>query len=515
MKKHFLLVALVVVNLIIGLVALPGFGESEDELSLHWYGEKSIQLAESLIGVKAHVVKESPRQGSHGPAFIMVVVLLRNLFLSQGTPVEKMYFSHYLYFITFQIGVVSLYFLARRWVSEAAAFGTALFFSTQPLLVGHAFINAVDIVFMSLLTANAVLGLQMVDHEEKTFPVTGRAFSDGIRSFLRQFLRADVWLAGILLGFSSAIRIAAPLIGIVVLAYILVCRKWQRLPRFFAYGLLAFFFMFVFWPYLWPDPIGRLIQAISTSANYPDLHLTLFRGVVVEARQTPRSYLPVLLAVQLTETTLLLILVGAVAILKKLRWDLVVLILIWFGLPVTAIIGMRVNLFNNFRHVFFILPPLFLLAGLGLEWLWTLIRRPLVYYLVLALLLLPALYANIALYPYQYIYYNQIVGGVRGAYRVFELDYWDLAFMEAQTYINQNADANANVFAGGSKQTASTFARADLVFNAFGAKKTTLNNYDYMIVTTAGNADESFAKFPTVFTVELQGVPLVYVMKPK
>jgi hypothetical protein len=518
MTKHLALVVLVLVNLIAGLFALPGFGESMDELSQHSYAERTIEAVKSLVStgtVPSYFFEEEPKQGSHGPAFIMVVTLLRNLFLPEGTAVEKLSFSHFLYFTIFQVGMVSLFFLARRWVSEVAAFGTALLFSTQPLLLGHAFMNPKDVVFMSLLTASAALGLWIVDRDGKSFRSTGRPLSDGLRSFFRQFLCADVWLAGLVLGFSSAVRIAAPLIGVVVLVYILLSQKWQGLPRFLAYGLIAFFSMIVFWPYVWPDPLGRLIESSAYSAYYPDVHLTLFKGVLVDSQHIPRSYLPVLLMVQLTETTLLLMLIGVFSILKKFSWNLVTLILIWFALPAAGIVLLRVSLYNNFRQVFFILPPLFLIAGLGLDWLLTLIRRPVARFLLLFLILLPGLYANIRLYPYQYVYYNQLVGGVSGAYRVFELDYWSLAFKEAQSYINQTAGVNANIFVGNSKPSAQTFARRDLIFNAFGGRRKNWEKYDFIIVSTAANSDEKFAEFLTVFVVERDGVPLVYVKKPQ
>jgi 4-amino-4-deoxy-L-arabinose transferase-like glycosyltransferase len=420
-----------------------------------------------------------------------------------------------MYFVLFQVGVVSLYFLARRWVGDIAAFGTALLFSTQPLLVGHAFVNPKDTVLMSLMIADVLVGLRLMDHDEMPFRTTGQWFPDAIRSFFRQFLRLDVWLAGILLGFSSAVRIVALLIGLILLGYILVTRKWRMLPRLCAYGLIALAVMFLFWPYLWADPLGRLAEVLQNSAYYPDVHLTLFRGALVEASQTPRSYLPVLMPIQLTETTLLLILVGAYALLRKIRWDLVVLFAIWFMLPVLGIIAIRMNLYNNFRQLFFILPPLFLIAGLGLDWLLALVRRRTFQAVLLFLAVLPGLYANITLYPYQYLYYNQLTGGLRGAYREYELDYWNLAFREAQTYINQNAKENANIYAGDAKQTAQTFARPDLVFNALGGRKSDWDEYEYVIVTTAQNIDEQYDGLPTVFTIERDGVPLVYVKKPK
>ncbi len=517
MTRHLALVILVLINLIVGFLVLPGFGESTDELSQHSYGERTIEAVQSLMNTgtwPAFFSEEEPKQGSHGPTFIMTVVMLRNLLLPAGTPVEKLSFSHFLYFVTFQVGVVSLFFLARRWMSEIAAFGTTLLFNTQPLLVGHAFMNPKDIVFMSLLTASAALGLWIVDRGEKSILKPDRSWWDNVQAFLRQFLCADVWLAGLVLGFASAIRVAAPLIGVVILAYIFFLRKWQVWPRFLAYGVIAFFFMVLFWPYLWPDPVGRLIGSALNSAYYPDVHQTLFNGALIDSQHIPLSYVPILMVLQLTETTLLLLLIGIFCVLKKLRWDLIALLLIWFAAPAVGTVLMHVNLYNNLRQLFFIFPPLFLVAGLGLDWLLARIHRPNFRFLVLFLILLPGLYANITLYPYQYIYYNQLIGGVNGAYRVYELDYWDLAFKEAQTYINQTASPNANIFAGDSKPSAQIFARPDLIFNAYGGRKKNLEEYDYIIVSTARNSDQKFTGFRTVFTVQRDGIPFVYVKKP-
>lgn len=518
MKKHWPLVFLVVANLIVGLFTLHGYGESTDELSQHSYAERTIQAVKILATtgkLSAFFSEEEPKQGSHGPAFIMIVVLLRTLFLHGTTASANLQFSHFLYFLMFQVGVVSLYFLALRWVGPLAAFGTAFLFSTQPVLYGHALMNPKDVVFMSLLIASAALGFWMLDRGEEAFRSTGKPFSGAARSFLHQFLRGDVWLAGFVLGFTSAIRVSAPLVGVVLLVYILLSRKGNLLPRFLAYGLIAFCIMILFWPYLWPDPLSRLAGSILNSAQYPDVHQTLFRGLLVESTNIPRLYLPILLIVQLTETTLLLVLIGAFFFIKKLRWDLVAIVTIWFILPAVAVILRQISLYNNFRQVFFILPPLFLLAGLGLDWLVSLARRPILQYGIIFLMVLPGLYANIKLYPYEYIYYNQLAGGIRGAYRVYELDYWNLAFKEAQSFVNQNAGEDANIFVGDSKPSAQTFARPDLILNALGSRRNNWENYDYIIVSTAQNDDEKFARFPTVFIVERDGIPLAYVKKPR
>jgi hypothetical protein len=515
-KKHTPIIVLVLINLLAGLLILPGYGESVDELSQEMYAGRTIDAIQSLVSIgrlPQSFYEEQPAQGSHGPAFIVVVTLLRRLLIPAGTMLEKLNFGHYLYFIVFQVGIVSIYFLAKRWVSEMAALGTALLFNTQPILFGHALMNPKDVVFMSLMTASVALGLWMVDRGDETpSPPGGNQILEAIRSFFRQFRRADVWLAGLLLGFSSAIRISAPLTGLIVLAYIVISRKWQVLPRFFAYGLIAFGFMVICWPYLWPDPLGRLLGSLSNSANYPDVHLTLFKGILFNAKDIPVSYLPVLLAVQLTETTLLMALVGGLALVKKIRWDFVSLIVIWFVLPTLFVIFAGVHLYNNFRQLFFILPPLFVVAGLGLDWLFGKTRRQAVRYLLLFVVLFPGFYANITLHPYQYIYYNQLVGGVQGAYGNYELDYWNLAYRDAQLYLNQVAPQNANIYVVNSKHLAETYARPDLVFNAFGGKN--WKNYDYIITGTDGLSDEKFSELPTVYVVAWHGVPLAYVKRP-
>ena len=509
------IIILVLVNLIIGWIVLPGFGESSDERSQKDYAERTIHAAVSIVtqGVMPlSFIQEKPMQGSHGPAFIVVVTLLGELFLKGRDSIDKLNFYHFLYFLMFQVGVVSLYFLARRWVSRTASFGVALLFNTQPILLGQAFMNPKDIIFMSLMTASAALGLWMIDRNGKSPVVNNRHPWSDLRSFFCAFLGADVWLAGMLLGFTSAIRMVAPIVGLVIFVYLLLTRKWQAFPRLLAYGLIAFSFMIVCWPYVWPDPVGRLLDSVINSTNYPGVHLTLFKGVLFKSEDIPLTYLPVLLALQLTGTTLLLSGTGAFSFLKKIRWDLMALVLIWFVLPVSAAIMGKFHLYNNLRQVFFILPPLFLLAGLGLDWLFMAIKRPAVRWLFVFLVVLPGLYANITLYPYQYIYYNPFVGGVQGAYRNYDLDYWNLAYKEAQEYINLRAIPNANIYIDKSKNLAQTFARDDISFNAFG--DTDWNQYDYIIVSTSRNLDKKFAEFPTVYQVLRDGVPLAFVKVP-
>ena len=84
---------------------------------------------------------------------------------------------HYMSFVAFVIGVFFFYRICRRLVDPAPAIAATLLFGSQPLLVGHAFINPKDIPFMSFFLASTCLGLEMVDHIQARPHVPGEKLS--------------------------------------------------------------------------------------------------------------------------------------------------------------------------------------------------------------------------------------------------------------------------------------------------------------------------------------------------
>ncbi|KKS61303.1 MAG: hypothetical protein UV27_C0003G0048, partial [candidate division WWE3 bacterium GW2011_GWA1_42_46] len=52
--------------------------------------------------------------------------------------------------------------------------------------------------------------------------------------------------------------------------------------------------------------------------------------------------------------------------------------------------------------------------------------------------LLFTLVRMIFLHPYEYIYYNELIGGLRGANKNFELDYWGAAYKESAQRVLKN-----------------------------------------------------------------------------
>jgi hypothetical protein len=116
--------------------------------------------------------------------------------------------------------------------------------------------------------------------------------------------------------------------------------------------------------------------------------------------------------------------------------------LIAFLLPVTYVLVSRPVLYNEMRHFLFILPPLAVMAGVSLDRLWRgMLQTAKLWRIAAGLLLITYLATHIAamarLHPYEYVAYNRVVGGVAGAARLFELDYWSTSLREVYAGVKE------------------------------------------------------------------------------
>jgi len=104
--------------------------------------------------------------------------------------------------------------------------------------------------------------------------------------------------------------------------------------------------------------------------------------------------------------------------------------------PLVYFMAARPLALNGMRHFLFMLLPLTVLAALALDRTWNWVTRawpryrwgfsaPLVATVVFQI------WSMAELHPNEYIFYNQLIGGVAGAQGRFELDYWGTSMAEA------------------------------------------------------------------------------------
>jgi hypothetical protein len=325
----------------------------------------------------------------------------------------------------------------------------------------------------------------------------------------------SILIPAILLGLTTSIRILGPLAGILVTLYALRSTGKKAIPALIVYAAVAFATLYATWPYLWPNPLGHLIESLRVMSQYPWPGQALFNGTQYASTDIPRSYLPVLLGIQLTEPVWVLFFVGltvaVIGFVKKRGYvELLVLTLVWFVLPLAGFVISRTPLYDNFRQVFFILPPVFLMAGLVFEK----VKRQVWQIALIALVVLPGVSGIVRLHPYEYIYYNTFIGGEKGAFRRFELDYWGTSYREAADWLNETAPPNAEVWVDGPAHLLDMYLRKDLkMFSPYEAERA--EHYDYVVLTTRYDLDlKEYPDAETIYKIERDGALLTVIKKP-
>ncbi|HLO14931.1 MAG TPA: hypothetical protein VK206_08880, partial [Anaerolineales bacterium] len=164
LEKALLLVWFIL-NLGIGALTVHEYGMSLDEPNNYRYAVDTLDAYPSFFGIRYQPKYDSSYEG-HGPAFLTITGSLIRIIQSVFPNVFAIDLWHFSYFVTFELTGLCLYWLTKRWFNAWTAWGILILFSTQPLLLGHAFINPKDIPFMFLFTLSVVLGLRLVDRVE-------------------------------------------------------------------------------------------------------------------------------------------------------------------------------------------------------------------------------------------------------------------------------------------------------------------------------------------------------------
>jgi hypothetical protein len=165
----------------------------------------------------------------------------------------------------------------------------------------------------------------------------------------------------------------------------------------------------------------------------------LWSGRLVDSAHLPRLYLLELLLYQLPEFVLIGLGLGVLwaagalrsgaAALRSTRVQQYLLVVLAIAAPLAAFSALRPVVYNGLRHFLFVVPPLAILAAIALEHTVAYAAsRQRAAGAALAALLTLAIIAEavtlVDLHPYEYVAYNRLAGGIAGAEKRFELDYW-------------------------------------------------------------------------------------------
>ena len=387
----------------------------------------------------------------YGAALELPLLLLTERALGLEDPRHVYLARHVLTHLFFLIGGFCCYLLAWRLSGDRlVALLVMLLFLLSPRLYAHSFFNSKDPMFASAF----VMALLFA----------GRAFDkDSLENYR--------WS-----GAAAGLLVHLRIMGAVLFAVVLVFRAWawfraegpaarrRAATTTGAFALWGGLVLFISLPYLWGDPAGRLAEYWMALADHPLVAGNLFRGELFSSAALPWDYLPRWFAISQPPVTLLLGLLGLVALglvaggvfrrdasagpgrglggAAELRFG--VLLAACFALPLVAFALLRPNAYHGWRHFYFLHGPFCLLATFALMGLRQLpargVRKRWVGGAVGALTAagLGVVVVQMAqLHPNQHLYFNFLVDRkppeeLRERY---ETDYWNMMLRQGYEWL--------------------------------------------------------------------------------
>jgi hypothetical protein len=259
--------------------------------------------------------------------------------------------------------------------------------------------------------------------------------------------------------------------------------------------------------------MDRFLESVEVAGRYTHW-TTLFRGEIVQSTEMSWYSIPYLMLIKFTEPFVILFAIGSIVSLnhilrRKKEWLLLSLLLTWLGLPILAVILLQIPFYDNFRQFLFLIPPMGLVAGMGIASTFNTIKSWPVNVAISLLVLSPGLAWLVKLHPYEYIYYNTFVGSVNQAYGQYEMDYWCTSFREIANFLNETAPPNSSIVVLGPRTAVAPFTREDLKvdnYNVFGEE------LDYVIACRYDLWQvELYEEYNVIFEVRREGALLAQV----
>lgn len=258
------------------------------------------------------------------------------------------------------------------------------------------------------------------------------------------------FFAGAFLGVTTSTRVLGPLAGFLIALELFRRLRWKSLPVLIVYGVTAIVVTLITWPYLWQNTINRFFEVFFHMAENPVGVGVLFQGTVYDSKQLPAGYLPWLMLVTLTIPAVLTGIAGVIIFLVNL-WKRTTLVetwimVAWFLIPFGYVLALRPPMYDNYRHFLFIIPAFFFFCAESIDRL-SRLREVWIKAIAALVILIPGIVGIVRNHPYEYSYYNELAGGIKGAVGKYEVDYWLTCYRELTVEVNNNEKEADYIFA--------------------------------------------------------------------
>ena len=441
-KYKQLILSLFFLYILIGcfLSIFNGISHDQYHEQLNW--EKNFQAIKGFFfGLDNYNILNDYIDKYHGIAFHYLSQPFQFLFsnfvsnLNNTNEIGGIYISRHIpNFIIFSISGIYFFLICFK-ISSNNIFSllSTILYLTYPYLFGHAQINAKDIPFLSfwiMCTYYIFIIVGKINHSVKIL------FKDIlIISFVTAFL--------ISIRISGSLIFLQYLIALIVITKIKKIKIYDLLTKNFSLILYFIFFtsflIYLLSPIFWFNPL-EIINSFDWMAKYYHDTCTLTLGECMRAQNLPSSYIFIWLFFKLP----ILIIFGITIfpfiekkILNNNSSSIYYLIILFTILTLILILILKdVALYDELRHIMFLLPLIFILSLYNIY----MFHRK-IFYVLSILTIIFFVFENFALKKYQYTWLNSLAK-FTNIQKNFEVDYWGLSNKKLQEEVSVYSKKN-------------------------------------------------------------------------
>jgi hypothetical protein len=410
------------------------------------------------------------------------------------------------------LGIVYAARLSKDYFSPVAGILTALLLVCSPVYFGHSMNNPKDIPFAAFY----VMGLYYILKIPPDRPLlTARRY---LAIMLAIVLAINVRVGGLLL---------AGYFAMFVLWRVANLPKPQPKDYFKNVSFVLVLFPVVlvlgtaFWPWAQRQPLWRPLLALREIHHFGFDGQVLFDGHMVRAMNLPWNYLPKWLLVQTPIIVLVLIVAALVSVWRQSKEERIRFAALWVAalFPIVYIILTHAVIYDATRHILFAYPPIAAIAGIGGAKIWEMLRPMRMGNVLAIALLIGGLFGPVSFairnHPFEYVYYNEFVGGTRGAFKHYELDYWGACLKESVRWVSLRSQTEGRRISLGSAEPVDTVEIYAAHFPGidFRGSSRDADYYTTLIRHTPAAIGILLAGDDIVYRVEADGAPLCVVSR--
>jgi len=385
----------------------------------------------------------------YGGLYDFVVTFLYKTFFGSA---DELTFRHIINSLIGALLFIYTGLIAKHFGGWRAGVLAFLFMVLSPRILGESFNNPKDIPFAF---ANVIFLYYLLRYIS-TFPA-------------KQWKYA--LLMGLGFGFAAGFRIGGILMVPYTVLFIGVYYFWDKdfktrlsQPKGFSTLIknlavtfaMGYIIAIIFWPWALQEPLSRPLEALGAMTNREIPIRMLFEGQFIMNTEVPPFYTFKWIFIS-SPILILLSFIAGIVLIKPLaqRFGKTTVFFLLFTLlfPVLYAIYKHSTLYDTWRHFFFIYPSMVIMAALVFEYALERFATNKAYqYGITAVmvigLLLPAWWITRS-FPNEYVYFNEFEGGAKGAFGMYDFDYYQNSGKQDAQWIQKNeSQKNRKVIIG-------------------------------------------------------------------